>query len=238
VDKGSLEVLLGRGMTVEEIAGRFGKHPSTVAYWMRKHGLAAVNREKHSAKGALSRQQLKVLVDAGVSVTDIASAVGRSKTTVRHWLRRYELQTRRAIERRPPDLADQAKQNGLAEVKMVCRRHGETEFCLEGRGYYRCKRCRSESVARHRRRLKETLVREAGGACVLCGYKRCMAALEFHHLDPSQKRLTISRNGATLSLAVLREEARKCALVCSNCHAELGVGAATIPDTVGGAPDP
>jgi hypothetical protein len=27
-----------------------------------------------------------------------------------------------------------------------------------------------------------------GGACVLCGYSRCLRALDFHHFDPTNKR--------------------------------------------------
>lgn len=117
-------------------------------------------------------------------------------------------------------------------MTLTCPRHGETEFILEGRGYYRCKRCRQQRVAQRRRALKEILVSEAGGACCLCGYHEYIGALEFHHLDASEKRLTISANGVTLSLAALRAEARKCVLVCSNCHAELEGGIAKLPDRV------
>ena len=74
-----------------------------------------------------------------------------------------------------------------------------------------------------------TLVAEAGGCCVVCGYDRCLTALAFHHLDPSDKRLAISQNGVTLSLETVRAEARKCVLVCANCHAELENGVTTLP---------
>lgn len=121
---------------------------------------------------------------------------------------------------------------GLLSVTMTCRSHGETAFVMEGRGYYRCKRCRQERVARRRRDLKSILVAEAGGACCICGYRRYVGALQFHHVDPSEKRLEISGNGVTLSLSAVRAEARKCALVCSNCHAELEGGVAEIPDKV------
>lgn len=230
MDKESLELLLARGLSVEEIGRRFGRHPSTVSYWMKKYGLVANHAGRHAARGAIARERLEELVDAGLSISEIAHAVDRSKATVRHWLGRYELRTLNAEARRE---FQGAKDAGFATVTMRCRRHGETEFGIEGRGYYRCKRCRSDSVARHRRRLKEMLVAEAGGACAICGYDRYLGALEFHHLDPSEKRLTISQNGATLSLDTLRTEARKCVLVCSNCHAEIESGAISIPARVG-----
>jgi hypothetical protein len=83
-------------------------------------------------------------------------------------------------------------------------------------------------VSRRRRKVKEILVREAGGACRICGYARSMRALHFHHLDASQKRLEINARGQALSLETLRAEARKCVLLCSNCHAEVEDGRANI----------
>src|SRR6185437_5091661 len=78
---------------------------------------------------------------------------------------------------------------GLDTLRLSCPKHGETEFILEGRGYFRCKQCRMDRVARRRRRVKEILVADAGGRCRLCGYDKYLGALEFHHLDPKEKRL-------------------------------------------------
>jgi len=72
--------------------------------------------------------------------------------------------------------------------------------------------------------MKEILVAEAGGACAACGYSRCGAALEFHHLDRALKRFSVAGRGVTRSLAEAREEAKKCVLLCSNCHAEVEAG--------------
>jgi hypothetical protein len=78
-------------------------------------------------------------------------------------------------------------------------------------GSFRCARCRSEQVAERRRRLKRQLIDEAGGACTLCGYNRCAAALQFHHRDPATKSFALGRQGVTRSLARARAEVRKCA---------------------------
>jgi len=72
-------------------------------------------------------------------------------------------------------------------------------------------------------------VSEAGGACVLCGYDRCLAALEFHHLDPTQKRFAIGGRGLTRGIDALRAEAAKCVLLCSNCHVEVETGVVILP---------
>jgi 5-methylcytosine-specific restriction endonuclease McrA len=85
-----------------------------------------------------------------------------------------------------------------------------------------------ERVAQWRRNAKEKLVAEAGGRCSVCGYDRYLGALQFHHLDPSQKAFALSMRGITRSLAKLRAEAKKCALLCSNCHAEVEGGVTQI----------
>ena len=117
----------------------------------------------------------------------------------------------------------------------VCRTHGTTEFVLEGRGYYRCKRCRQQRVLEWRRRARLLLIAEAGGACLICGYDRCVGALHFHHLDPETKEFGISRRGFTRSIEKMREEAAKCVLLSSNCHAEVEAGIGTLPDAIRGS---
>jgi hypothetical protein len=171
----------------------------------------------------MDRSSLELLLAQGLSVEKIARRFGKDPS------RRYGLRTRNSVGRRKAEVARSAKAAGMLTITRVCARHGETDFILEGRGYYRCKRCRAEGVARHRRRLKAILVQEAGGQCIVCGYNRHPRALEFHHLDPSDKRLALSANGVTISLEALREEARKCVLLCSNCHAEVEDGIITLP---------
>jgi hypothetical protein len=76
--------------------------------------------------------------------------------------------------------------------------------------------------------MKKILVEEAGGACCICGYRRNMRALHFHHLEPSKKRHEINARGVALALDTLRAEAQKCVLLCSNCHAEVEDGIVVI----------
>jgi transposase len=226
VDKNSLQLLLSQGLSVERIAKRFGKDPSTVSYWMKKHGLTSPYKEKHAAKGAIDRDELTALVRAGASIDIIGRTLGRSDATVRHWLAKYGLETQSSAQRRAGRAARDA---GELILKRECRHHGLTDFWLEGRGAYRCMRCRQEAVGRRRRRVKEILVREAGGACVICGYDKWMGALEFHHVNPREKAFCLGSAGVTRALDRVREEARKCVLLCSNCHAEVEGGVRTLP---------
>ncbi len=226
MDRDSLKMLLEQGLSLEKIGRRFGRDPSTIAYWVKKHGLQAVHRDKHLGKGGIAKRDLERLIARGFAVARIAAELGRSESSVLYWLRKYDLRTH-ASERR--HAAKEAKRQGRATVQLHCRHHGLTEFFIEGRGYYRCLRCRWEAVSRRRRKVKTLLVEEAGGVCRLCRYDRCIGALQFHHLDPAKKRFTLSHRGHTRSIAMLREEASKCILLCANCHAEVEAGVSELP---------
>lgn len=76
----------------------------------------------------------------------------------------------------------------------------------------------------HNLRIKNyriTLKQQAGGKCSRCGYDKCLAALHFHHTDPTQKSHTISERCGNIGIIRLKREADKCILLCANCHAEL-----------------
>lgn len=216
--------LLTAGYSLEAIGERIGLHPSTVAYWVRKHGLEPAHRAKHEPRG-VDETRVRELADAGLSVRAMATELGVSYTTVRHWLRRGGLQSSRSARRQR---VERALDEGATRVELTCRKHGECEFVREGSGYFRCTRCRAERVAERRRQVKAKLVAEAGGRCVLCGYDRCQSALQFHHVDPGGKTFAISSRGATRALARAREEAAKCVLLCANCHAEVEAGAGAV----------
>lgn len=108
----------------------------------------------------------------------------------------------------------------MKHIEKECNKHGLTKFVIEGRGYYRCAKCRSENVSKRRRKLKQTLVEYKGGKCEKCGYDKCVAALDFHHLDINEKQFNISKKGLTLSVEKMKKEVDKCILLCANCHRE------------------
>lgn len=76
------------------------------------------------------------------------------------------------------------------------------------------------------------LVSEAGGCCAVCGYDRVRLNLHFHHVDPSSKAFAMASSTGK-GIAKLRAEARKCVLVCANCHGEIEAG--VIPSPPAGA---
>ena len=75
-------------------------------------------------------------------------------------------------------------------------------------------------VTEKRRKLKEMAIEYKGGKCEKCGYDKCKSALEFHHLDPTQKDFGVG-SGHTRSWDKIKKELNKCIMVCSNCHREI-----------------
>jgi hypothetical protein len=102
------------------------------------------------------------------------------------------------------------------EVKHWCKEHGFTEFYQNGRTKY-CIKCRNEKRKAKRNELKRRAVEALGGKCQCCGYNKCLAALEFHHLDPKIKDFELSQRDSWDKIEV---ELKKCVLLCSNCHKE------------------
>lgn len=76
-----------------------------------------------------------------------------------------------------------------------------------------------ESVKKRRRLLKQKAVLFLGGKCSICGYNKCLAALDFHHINPNEKEFIIT--GRIRSWNKIENELKKCVLVCSNCHREI-----------------
>lgn len=227
MDREPLAALLAEGLSLQRIADRVGRSPSTVSYHLRRHGLTANGASQYGQRSPLDRASLAALVAEGLAVPEIASRLDRTPAVVRRALLRHGLRTRQERNRQ---MVREALAEGRRVVALECGRHGHTDHVLEGRGGYRCMRCRGAQVSAHRRRIKRVLISEAGGACVVCGYDRCEAALQFHHLDPTAKVFHLSLRGVTRSWAQVRAEAAKCALLCATCHAEVEAGFTRLPN--------
>ncbi len=63
-----------------------------------------------------------------------------------------------------------------------------------------------------------------GNKCQICGYDKCIRALEFHHLKKEEKSFGLSESGLTRSWAKILVELDKCILLCANCHREVEAG--------------
>jgi hypothetical protein len=226
--KEELERYLAEGLSLEQIGKRVGRNPSTISYHLKKHGLKPLNQGRHAARGGIPEMKLRTMAATGMPIREMARQLDRTYSTVRYWLERYGIEFHGIRGNRDKALAARAR--GETVIVLRCRHHGETDFYVAPNGGYHCKSCRSEQVARWRRNAKDDLVAAAGGRCSLCGYSKCLGALHFHHLDPRTKSFGLAMRGHTKSFSKLLAEARKCILLCANCHAEVERGVTTISD--------
>ncbi len=80
------------------------------------------------------------------------------------------------------------------------------------------------AVKKRREKIRQSSIEYKGAKCCICGYDKCKNALEFHHLDSSQKDFGLSNKGYTRSWTKVKRELDKCVLVCANCHREIHAG--------------
>src|SRR3954464_16102651 len=136
---------LAERRSIESAAREAGRSPSTVGYWVSKHGLSSSHAPKRAARGGIDRTELEAMVALGMPIRAMAEQLGVSYTTVRHWLKRYELTTPRT--RRLAETAE-ARATGAATIEGDCPHHGRVTFVRRGAEAFRCQRCRAEAVDR------------------------------------------------------------------------------------------
>lgn len=109
----------------------------------------------------------------------------------------------------------------MAKYECACGVTGEENFYKTAK--YQCKSCWNKRTAKSGIEQVKKLKEEFGGKCVLCGYDKSLAALQFHHTDPNEKEFTLGQKRG-YKLETLKKELEKCILVCANCHSEIHSG--------------
>lgn len=157
---------------------------------------------------------LKEQIENGISTRGIAKMSGKSQTTVRYWLKKY-------------DIKNEKKEFFETNFK-IC--HSCKEKKLKSEFYSRsdrregcqpyCKKCSNKFFIERWIERKIWAIEYKGGKCVDCeaSYPSFPYVIfDFHHLDPSKKDMNWSKIRLT-SIQKMKDELDKCVLLCSNCH--------------------
>ena len=101
-------------------------------------------------------------------------------------------------------------------------RKNNAERCRKNKRFWREQNPEKVAASRSRQYQKAkqyiTEYKLSHGCCV-CGYNKCANALEFHHNGDKKYRINeLIRSKCT---ALLKEELKKCIVLCANCHREL-----------------
>lgn len=88
-----------------------------------------------------------------------------------------------------------------------------------------CKFCHSDYMKNIYKQKKDNLQSlKIDLKCKKCGYDKCGASLEFHHINPEEKDEKISSlmvHRYDLNNSDIQAELKKCIVLCSNCHHEF-----------------
>ncbi len=143
--------------------------------------------------------KLKKLIDENLSQREIAKNFDCSQSTVKYYLKKYNLNT------------------NIKATKDTYVSKAESKKAKQKRNI----------VSVHNRRLSQKIkaIDYKGGKCQICNYKKSNRALSFHHINPDEKDIKLtSTNIAGRKWEVIKNELDKCILLCANCHMEVHEG--------------
>ena len=123
------------------------------------------------------------------------------------------------------------KCNDLKEIsefswKDKDRRRSQCKSC---RNKYHKDRWKNNPNVRRRNKKAKRRIREKGRSfinrykrfckCSNCGEER-FYVLQFHHIDDNKEHSIANMAGQGYSIESIKDEIRKCKILCSNCHLE------------------
>ena len=167
----------------------------------------------------MDKQLLEKLINENKSSYEIAKEVGKSQTTVKYWLKKYNLKTNFNKHNLKSEIINNCK---ICTECNVNKNLTEYHYHNKDKTQYaaKCKTCRNNADVLKMRQLKDIFLKYKGEQCSVCGYNKCKGALEFHHLDPNEKEFNISDYKKIGINKEVLEELDRCIVLCSNCHRE------------------
>ena len=150
----------------------------------------------------MDKESLHNYCEEGLSTRGIAGVCGIGQTTVRYWLKKYDLKTSVPLS---------------VHKCSLCGEDDPSKFY--GNKKYRCGDCHNKYTIAKARESKRKAVIYKGGGCAECGYNKCIAALEFHHINSKEKDPNFGKM-KNWKFERIKEELDKCVLLCANCHRE------------------
>ena len=220
MDRDWLESQLAAGRSIESIAREVGRTRRRSRYWVNKHGLTSQHAARHAPAAASSARALQALVEDGMSIRQIASRLRRERhdrpplaAAVRAEDAARALRAPRR-GRDPPSSCASAAAHGWGAFVRVGRRGA---LPLRAMQHAR----RSPTAAGGSRRSssrRPAALRGSAGSTPTPG--RCNSTTR----SRDEVVRGQPRRESPARWSGLRAEARKCVLLCANCHARSRLG--------------
>lgn len=160
----------------------------------------------------MDKEKLQNLINQNKSITDLALHFEKSKSTIRYWLKKFDLKTSYISK-------DVNKHYVCTKCNLQL---SELDFYKKNDKYYHtyCKSCFNKQVLQRQNEIKIQAIVYKGGECEHCGYSKYIGALEFHHIDPKEKDINWKNFKLRKFNSNFKKELDKCKLLCANCHRE------------------
>jgi hypothetical protein len=158
----------------------------------------------------MNKNDLIHQINQGLSTWKMAEYFNTSQPNIRYWLKKFDLKTVRKINTINKNRTCLTCNAIKPQENFYKRANKYTSQCIE---------CFKKSKTYNRNKVKQLAVNYLGGSCSVCGYNKCLAALEFHHVDSTTKDKNYS-NYKNAFTDKFKTELDKCVLLCANCHRE------------------
>jgi hypothetical protein len=162
----------------------------------------------------MDKNNLENYISLNYSTRKIAQLENKSQTTIRHWLKKYELKTN-------------LKTFEHNEYKCKCGENNPEKFYGHKKSV--CADCHNEYVLGSGKNKKQKARQYLGGCCKICGFDKYPCSLDIHHLDPKVKDNNF-KSMRGWSWERILQEIETCVLLCKNCHAAVHSGLVEIPE--------
>ena len=128
-----------------------------------------------------------------------------------HFVSEEEMEEEKKLRQKKATKKYYQSEKGKEAMKKANKKCSRTE---NGKIYYR-------NLARRQWRKRALFVKRVKlrYGCGICGYKKCTTSLHFDHIDPTTKKNVVSKQ-VKQSMKQLKNEMRKCRILCANCHGE------------------
>lgn len=169
----------------------------------------------------MQEELLKELLAQNKTHRQIGDELKMSPSNVIYWLNKYNLKTNYSKHL-------ELLSTRTTKICTICKLSKELNNFQKMKNrnniyYSSCNKCNAANIRILKQNLKQKCVDYKGGKCKICNYNKDITALDFHHLDPTQKDFSISK-GKTKFTNLVQKELDKCILLCCRCHREVHSG--------------
>ena len=171
---------------------------------------------------------LEDFIERQYTIKQIAKKTGKGPTTVRYWLKRHGLKTKRGARGKYP-------KDFTLTYKCKCGEADPNKFY--GHKRTTCAKCHSKDRLLKGQQNRHRAIKYLGGECISCGWAKWNSGFDIHHLKPSEKDVAFG-SMRSWSWERTKKELSKCVLLCACCHAGVHSGDITLSNKQLGVAQP